>query len=293
MRIALDKFIENINKCHILGMGEATHGGNKINKFILSTYKKMIKFGFSSFILEADYFLCRDIDDCIKEKNNYKLKNLAKTLGWIWNTRNMYKLLKYMKTYNKKHNNHLSIIGVDLKTIIFDDEVEHLLKKHYNNKIDMYAIKLCKKLYKYKNNDIQSSNMRDLCMYKLFNKLYVKNNKYFIYAHHGHLQKKSDDEYVRFGTLLANKYQHYYVAVGNSFYSGQIKGHEMNLNKISTVKIQNKKILKDGIYDNANVIILNNGYGIYENSPHKLLWKSTNNGKFDFVVIIDNEIPKK
>lgn len=186
-------------KHQIIGFGEATHGQERITKFRIKIFKNLVKnHGFTSFVLEDSYAVCTIINRYIQNKLNIDINKIQLMTPFC--TKFMYNLIKWMKNYNKRNGNILEFIGIDLQ--YYNEDVI--------TKMDEYAYKL------FNNNRIE----RDEKMFKLFVKMFNPRNKYFIYAHMGHLQIK--DKVL--GYYLKNHFRKSYYSIGNVFYNGEYSG---------------------------------------------------------------------
>ncbi len=299
----LEKFelknIKDIKDIKIIGLGEATHGQLKINEFRNRMIKDLIKnYNFNTIVLEEEYSCCKILDKYIKNK---KVNFLDGELGFLFLNKTFLSLLNWLKKYNKKNNNKISILGVDVQGGC----------KKYKSKNSIYKFykTLVKKLEKidniYKKNESTDNlwkliNLRDKCMYQMFNKLYNPKNKYMIIGHNGHLQKYkySYSKAKWLGNYLYEKFKNKYCVIGNSFYTGEYIARDIdNKYKFNIAKIKLKKILNDGFYyvdKNINKKIIYEGGAFYSSkNPYKMFESRKINNNFDYLIIINNEKPFK
>jgi len=285
----ISKFSESIKNYKIIGLGEATHGQLKLNQFRNKLVKELIKkYNFKVIVLEEQYSCAKIIDKYIKNKNANYLDGLD---AFPFLSYTFISLLKWLKNYNIKNNNKISIIGIDCQDIC--------PKYKSKSKINDYVNTLIQKLNKipYSNNQ-KRLNFRDKCMYEIFMKQYNKNNKYLIFGHNGHLQKESynkDDKIKWFGNYLFNTFGNKYCAIGNTFYNGKYLGKDIDKNyKIGVANINVKKELDDGIYRVNNKTKIYDGEVTFSSkNPNKTFYKSLINNRFDILIVINNEIPFK
>jgi len=260
----MEKFLKNYQ---IVGMGEATHGQEKITKFRINMFKKLVKnHHFTSFVLEDSYAVCTVINSYIQNKIAININNIC--LMQPFNNKHIFNLIKWMKSYNKIHNNKLEFIGVDLQ--YYNEDV--------NNKVDKYAYELFK----------NAKYTRDQKMFKLFLKLFNSKKKYFIYAHMGHLQIKD----AVFGYYLKKHFKNKFCSVGNAFYTGEYAGMTTK-NKYATIKINHHILIKNGFYTYWNDTDYCYIGGLIINPKNEKwgLFKYEINGFFDAIVVINNETP--
>ncbi len=111
----ISDFIINQNsKLRIIGLGEATHGTSEIYSYKSDIIKSLIKNNnVTKIALEAYYTNTEDLNTYIlKGKGN--LKKILANLGfWPYYTIEFKELVIWLKDYNKKTNNKITIIGVD------------------------------------------------------------------------------------------------------------------------------------------------------------------------------------
>lgn len=122
----------------IIGMGEATHGQNKITKFRIKVFKELVKnAGYTVFVLEEQYSCCELINNYIQTGEGIP-KNILQYFGIPWQSTHMLNLIEWMKQYNIKNNNKLEFKGIDV----------HYICKGYNkkDKISNFAKKISSKM---------------------------------------------------------------------------------------------------------------------------------------------------
>ena len=285
----ISKLAENIKSYKIIGIGEATHGQLKLNEFRNKLVKKMVtKYNFRVIVIEDQYSCVKIIDKYIKNKDVIYLDGLD---AFPFQSKTFVSLLKWLRNYNIKNNNKISIIGIDC---------QYTCPKYKSkSEINKYVNTLIKKLNKIPySNSLKSLNFRDKCMYEIFMKQYNKNKKYLIFAHNGHLQKEpynKDDKIKWFGNYLYNKFDSDYCAIGNTFYTGKYLATNIDNNyKVGIANINVKKKLNSGIfYINKNDIIeIYDGDVTYSSkNPNKTFYKNYTNNRFNILIVINNELP--
>lgn len=289
----ISKLADEIKDYKIIGLGEATHGQLKLNEFRNKLIKKLIlKHKFTVIVLEEQYSCALMLDKYIKNKDVSYLDGLD-ALPFLNTT--FVKLLKWLNKYNKINNNKISIIGIDCQG--------SCPKYKSNSKTTKYVNTIIKKynnLNSSSNNNIQT-NYRDKSMYNIFMKQYLPYKKYLLLGHNGHIQKEAycpeDKDCIKWlGNHLYSKFKSNYLAIGNTFYNGSYLG--MNCDKnydFQGVTINKVKILNDGIYKtnllNKNTTIYDGGAVVSSKNPNSMFYDSQLNNRFDFLIVINNELP--
>ena len=285
----ISKLAKKIKNYKIIGIGEATHGQLKLNEFRNKLVKKMItKYNFRVIVIEDQYSCIKIINKYIKNKDVNYLDGLD---AFPFLSKTFVSLLKWLRNYNIKNNNKISIIGIDCQYTC--------PKYKSNSNINKYVNTLVKKLNKIPySNSLKELNFRDKCMYEIFMKQYNKNKKYLIFSHNGHLQKEpynKDDKIKWFGNYLYSKFGSDYCAIGNTFYNGKYLAKNIDNNyKVGIAKINVKKRLNNGIFHiNKNDIIeiYDGGVTYSSKHPNKTFNKSYTNNRFDILIVINNELP--
>ena len=246
------------------------------------------KYNFRVIIIEDQYSCIKIIDKYIKNKDVNYLDGLD---AFPFLSKTFVSLLKWLRNYNIKNNNKISIIGIDC---------QHTCPKYKSkSEINKYVNTLIKKLNKIPySNPLDRANFRDKCMYEIFMKQYNKNKKYLIFAHNAHLQKEpynKDDKRKWFGNYLYNNFGSDYCAIGNTFYTGKYLAKNSDNNyKVGIANINIKKKLNSGIfYINKNDIIeIYEGEVTYSSkNPNKTFYKNYMNNRFNILIVINNELP--
>ena len=295
----ISKLAYQIKDYKIIGLGEATHGQLKLNEFRNKLVKKLItKYNFNVLVLEDDYSCCKILNKYIKNKDvNY----LDISINFGFKNKTFFKVLEWIKKYNIKNNNKISIIGIDIQVSCPKYKSKSQLNNYVNTLIEKYDT------IPYSNN-IKRLNFRDKSMFEVFMKQYNKNKKYLIFGHNTHLQKepynKNDIPTYKerkllqikwFGNYLYNKFGSSYCAIGNTFYYGKYLAKDINNNyKIGVANVNMKKQLNNGIYHiNKNDItkIYVGEISYSSKNPNKTFYSIYTNNKFDILVVINNELP--
>lgn len=212
-------------------------------------------YNFRVIVIEEQYSCVKIIDKYIKSKDVNFLDGLD---AFPFLSKTFVSLLKWLKNYNSKNNNKVSIIGIDCQNIC----PKYKSKSKYN----LYVNTLIEKLNKIPYSEhLKRADFRDKCMYEIFINQYNKNYKYLIFWHNGHLQKEpynKDDKVKWFGNYLYSKFGNEYCVLGNTFYNGQYLAKNIdNDYKVGVANINVKKELDNGIYYvNENI----NNIGIYD-----------------------------
>lgn len=286
----ISKLAKSIKNYKIIGIGESTHGQLKLNEFRNKLVKKMItNYNFRVIVIEEQYSCVKIIDKYIKNKDVNFLDGLD---AFPFLSKTFVSLLKWLKNYNSKNNNKVSIIGIDCQNIC----PKYKSKSKYN----LYVNTLIEKLNKIPYSEhLKRAGFRDKCMYEIFINQYNKNYKYLIFGHNGHLQKEpynKDDKVKWFGNYLYSKFGNEYCVLGNTFYNGQYLAKNIdNDYKVGVANINVKKELDNGIYyvnENINNIGIYDGSVVYSSkNPNTTFHKSYVNNRFDILIVINNELP--
>lgn len=282
----ISKLAESIQDYRIIGIAEATHGQLKINEFRNKLVKKLItKYNFRVIVLEDQYSCIQFVNKYIKNKDASYLDGLD-AFGFLSKT--FVSLLTWIRKYNIKNNNKISIVGIDC---------QYTCSKYKSqSEINNYVNTLVQKFNKI--DESKSTDFRDKSMYNIFMKQYNKNKKYLIFAHNAHLQKKpycKDDKVKWLGNHLYRTFGSDYCAIGNTFYTGKYLGIDIdNDDKFGIAKINVKKWLRDGIYymnQNNNILIYDGNAVFSSKHPNKYFNESYASDRFDILVVINDEIP--
>lgn len=228
------KILDIAKNVKILGVAEATHGQNEITKFRMKLFKNLVKkCGYTVFIVEDQYSCSERINQYIQTgKGN--LFDLMMQLRWFWRSIEMFKLIKWMRKYNKENNNVLEFHGIDVQSICLaydptDDPVAKFVEKKCNQnlKVDQSSW-------------VKADAFRDKSMFEVFMQLYDPSKKYYIHAHNYHICKRdmigsgviqpntlSEGRYIKkgdkvmwMGCRLAKEFGDDYYAIGNAFTDG-------------------------------------------------------------------------
>jgi len=288
----VSELLNTLSNHKIVGLAESTHGQLKLNKFRSKLIKKLItNHHFRVIVLEEQYSCCKILDKYIKG-NKIDVKDGLEAFPFT-NTTFLY-LLKWLKSYNKKNKNIISIIGIDCQYSCSKYKSTSKLNKIINNFADTYD----KLPY---SDNVKKSNYRDRCMYKIFLEQYNDKYKYIILGHNGHLQKEgydSKDKIKWFGNYLNDKFKNKYCVVGNTFYNGSYLAKDIDNNyKPASANITLNNILKDGIYqvtkDIKNKIIYDGEVTFSSINPMETFYDAKLHSRFDILLVLNNEKPFK
>ena len=226
----LDKIVSIASKVKILAMCEATHGQEKINKFRVDVFKVLVeKCGYTVFVLEDQYSCCQMINNYIKTGYGSPLE-LVMQLMFFWTSKQMLKLIKWMRQYNKKHNNILEFKGIDIQTTCDAYDAYDRVNK-YNAKKDKIPFMIEKiaqindTIDQFDDDWVKADGFRDKSMYEVFMEFYDKDKKYFMIAHNFHFAKKDvkgglpNAKWA--GYYLNKRFGSDYYAIGNLFKKGK------------------------------------------------------------------------
>lgn len=236
--IAIESIVSVGNLVKIVGMGEATHGQDKITKVRIEIFKNLVeRCGYRFFILEDQYGCCELINLYINSRYESDVYDLINNLAWYWRSVHMVELVHWMKNYNLmlQSDKKLQFKGVDVQSLcgpIIEDKTNLLVANLHmlNNEIDQ-------------DNWVLADGFRDLAMYNVFMNFYDEKEKYFIYAHNYHVSKtdlvginlkekskskiklegreiKTGDTVQWLGCLLDKRFGSKYYSVGNLFDDG-------------------------------------------------------------------------
>jgi len=266
IRIALKKYVKPLgikslrqisdfvsvqkSNVRVIALGEATHGTKEVYEYKAEILKSLIKNnGARKIALEARYAISENLNTYILTgKGN--LKKIISELYWPYQTVEFKDFLVWLKKYNKKTNDKVSIIGIDSQP--FGNTLKVLTKKLKDNapyskllsklnndsikvtqKIDVSNI-LFQKLLKSNQNKNVLLNAKELSQsyfleqyigslkyhryrdsimavnIELIEKRLPSNEKIIYWAHDEHIQKKRG--YA--GGYLNEKFKDSYVNVG-------------------------------------------------------------------------------
>tara|TARA_Y100000590_G_scaffold470096_1_gene661944 strand:- start:1317 stop:2162 length:846 start_codon:yes stop_codon:yes gene_type:complete len=275
------KWVKNYHK--IIGLGEATHGQLKINKWRVKIFKTLVlKYCFTILVLEEEYSCSKILDRYIKNKTNSYIDGIS-SFGFLNTT--FINLLKWMRKFNMKNNNKLSIIGIDCQEICSEYISNSNTTKYVTNLVKKY-------------NKKREMSIRDKYMYKIFMKQFNKQKKYVIFGHNGHLQRTkydAKDKMIWFGNYLSNTFKNKYFVIGNTFYSGEYLAKDIDNNYTPSIaRIKVKKELKNGLYlinKKLQTINVYEGTVVFSSKDYnKTYYKFQLNNRFDALIVINNEL---
>jgi len=287
MKININKIVEIGKNVNILGMGEATHGQHKISVFRANVFKALVKkAGYNVFVLEEQYSSCKLINNYINCGIGRPKSIMKKSFMKPWQSEELLNLIKWMKRWNNNHSKKIQFIGIDVQYIC-----ENYNKK---SKIDKWIKKCVEKL---SDTGDQYTIFRDRKMYKLFLKLYNKNNKYFCWFHNYHLSKLSNKTHVTMGSYLSKKFKSKYYVIFNSFNTGTFWGKLENKPGYGYYTVK-KSICKPIIKNNSlllynknfnNITIIEGGWFIGKDNVYCDPLYDT----CDALICLDKETPLK
>ena len=278
----LNNDMENIlsiaNKVNIIGFSEATHGQQLITKFRMKVFKNLVKkCGYTIFILEEQYSCCELINKYIKNGVGNPEDVLISNFIWFWQSKEMLKLIIWMRNYNVKHNNILEFKGLDMQCICNDyddsnDEVAKYVKNQARSYLDVDH-----------DDNVEADGTRDKIMYRTFIKIYRPGIKYFIYMQAGHISKhdyvEEDNESIDWlGSYLSKEFGSNYYAVGNIFVNGTYL--ETKTKQSNEFVILDESITIPGLDADQ----LAEGLTIYRQEDKMKRF-------FDAIMVIRNEVP--
>lgn len=247
----VSNFISNQNsKVRIIGLGEATHGTREIYNYKTEIIKSLIKNNnVKKIALEAYYTNAEDLNTYIlKGKGN--LKKILANLGfWPYYTTEFKELIIWLKDYNKKTSNKITITGVDsqpggnafkmltertkrnthisklLKELKKDSTeisekirisntiLQEVIKTNQDKNIVMNAIELSQSYFVNQYKGLKYNSVRDsLQAFNIGNveKELASDEKMIYWAHDMHIRKKPNWT----GGFLNKKYKNSYVNLG-------------------------------------------------------------------------------
>ena len=142
---------------------------------------------------------------------------------WPWRSIHSVKLIKWMRKYNKKHNNILEFYGVDINYICKDYTIENeitiFIKEAQIKSMKLSGFDVETGTYKNtENEEYESDNFRDKSMFDIFMKICDDSKKYFILMHNGHIAKEPNHKKtINFGNYIYYYFKNNYFVIGNSF----------------------------------------------------------------------------
>lgn len=278
------------NNVRVIGLGEATHGTKEIYEYKAEIIKSLIKNnGVRKIALEARYANAESLNTYVLTGKGNLKKAISETGFWLYNTVEFKNLLIWLKKYNKKTKDKISIIGIDsqphgisLKRLTkkLKDEASYskllrklnsdstkipqkitisnalfqkLLKSNQNKNVLMNARELSQSYFleKYIGN-LKYNRFRDSLMAVNIEHLEKKspsNEKIIYWAHDNHIQKKSGWA----GDFLNKKLKDSYVNIG--FLLGE--------GKYNAVNLENRKLNTDNYLTSVNCNSLENLISTY------------------------------
>jgi len=300
-------FIKDKNY-RIYGFGEATHGSLRNFEFRFEMFKRMVKENLVNvFFLEDHYDICDLINDYIFGKTN-EWETPFSALMYPFKNKIMIKLIKWMKKWNQNNNNKIYFYGGEVQKIEYKDNKQPYIQgifkdKAYvfingersiidkkdlnlellnskNNKIIKKFKELVNQMFlEDKNNNFNLKKYdinRDKYTFEFFEHRDKPTNKYFMWMHNFHLDKKGNNT---FGYFLDKNYKNEFVNFNNAFYNGNLYWPRKN----ETFHL--KPHMKDQLIYPALKIIYETDENIKIRTEKKKI------GSADATIFIDNEKP--
>lgn len=272
------KILQYTKQYQIVGLGEATYGQMMVTQQRILIFKHLINYRFHNLVLEANYGICKHINEYIKgfEDNLDKYFN---ELSFNYRNNQYHDLFVWMREYNQKHDNILSIYGLDLEDASdsYSSEVLDIIKINLNI----------------------FWNSRDRKMFEVFKHIYNPYSKYLIFAHNKHLMKNTRF----FGSYSLgdwiNRYYGGYSAIGNGFNFGEYFAYEQGNRdgyfRPRLINVVDNNYNPDGfsILNNNSALSIGMGGAIGNMNTPNMFYKpmNLNNTKFDAMMINDIESP--
>lgn len=298
------KILEIANDVQLLAMAELTHGQNEITKFRMHIFRLLVKrCGYTVFLLEDQYSCCELINQYIHGNNERDINDLLMQLMWFWRSKDMLKLISWMKKYNKNNGNILNFHGLDVQNICKD----HLFK---NDSIFKYVQRLNRvNHYIDQDNWVEADGFRDKSMFNVFKRIYNPDTKYFLYAHFYHVSKQDlvgrlrrnklyEGRMIRvnetidwLGCRLSKFLGEKYYAIGNIF----TKGGYLETIDLIQQNLESGIVTKYTMYKSSKIYIIVDSIPIIdfceENQLHEGLNIMSDSDDFDAIVKISREKP--
>ena len=222
----------------VLGMGEATHGQERITRFRVKLFKRLVKTcGYTVFVLEDQYTCCEPINKWIHTKGRPtdRITDLMLNLMWFWRSHELLGLIKWMRKWNATHSrkDQVEFKGIDVQTLCETgtkaDAVTAFVQRRNRsfNRVDQ-------------EDWVKADGFRDKAMFDVFMQFYDPNRRYFLFAHNYHVSVQDlvgggalgssvlfqgreiePGQTVKWlGHLLADRLGDSYYSIGNIFEHG-------------------------------------------------------------------------
>jgi len=209
----------------IVGIGESIHGNSAFYNQANELIKQLIAEGFTLIGFETPITAGIKLNDYITGRNNDNIDTILSKN----NTLNFYnnsvtkELFDYLKTYNKSHNNRISIFGFDIPQGEYKDDSKEYLKNNFKiNKVEIFNEYL--KNFHNKYGSYYKGRMpfellqrhRDKIMSEnifYIDSCFSNKNKIVLVAHLGHLYKRESPD-PSAGFFLSEKYGKQYNVIG-------------------------------------------------------------------------------
>jgi len=245
IRSNVDDSLKINDNARIVGLGESIHGNSAFYKETNELIKQLIAEGFTLIGLETPITDGIRLNDYITGRNNDNIDSILSKN----NTLNFYnnsvtkELFDYLKTYNKSHNNRISVFGFDVPLMDYKDSLKvysaidfkinnaniynaniynKYLKNFYNKFGSYYNKGLSYELLQRHRDRIMSENIFYM------DSIFSEKNKMVLVAHLGHLSKREFPEHST-GFFLSERYRERYNVIGlftgkGSFLSQHFEG---------------------------------------------------------------------
>jgi len=129
------------NKPYVL-IGDSTHGSHEFYRSRIEITKKLIsEKGFNTIVIEGNwpptYQLNQFIHNQLAISVQQVLNGFKTASPWLWNNREMAEFISWLRDYNLKNNNKVSIYGMDIYSLYESiDKILVYLTQYYPAKLE-------------------------------------------------------------------------------------------------------------------------------------------------------------
>jgi len=120
-----------IGDCHIVALGEATHGSSEFFKMKHRLTRFLAEeMGFTIFAIEANMTEARKVNRYVLYGEGDPKEALSGLYFWTWNTREVLEMIEWMRSYNQSGKGKIQFMGFDMQVpLVAAEAAREFIKK--------------------------------------------------------------------------------------------------------------------------------------------------------------------